>query len=483
MSMRAENFYNKHFAGPSGISEVWAIALPMVISSAFDVLVMFIDRMFLARVEPVQMAAMMTGGLTAFTAGTFFIGVISYNGTMVAHLYGAGRKGDCAKMTTQALLLSLISYPLVLLLIPVGTASFGWAGHSAAQIVYETEYFVITMLCATLFSLLRIPFSSFFAGIGSTRLVMFANLVGLLVNLLVAYLLIFGEFGFPKLGIRGAAIAVSVSSFANFLVLAYLYFRVQNRLSFEIGKSFVFERILCGRLIRFGFPSGMEFMISLSAFTTMVSMFHSYGENVAAAVTIAFNWDMIAFLPMVGLQIAVTALVGQNLGRKNEAGAIRATWSGFKLNLIYSGFMLLLFLTVPHYLVMIFAPSVVTPEWNGIYKMAVPMIMMMSIYPISDGMLIIFSGAIRGAGDTSWAMCASTVLHWGGAGYAWLLTHFLKLPPVMAWCLFVLVFPLFGLTFWLRFRSGKWKGRNLIPVEEPVSPAGELEPNPAIPNE
>ncbi|HCE46443.1 MAG TPA: hypothetical protein DET40_23105 [Lentisphaeria bacterium] len=481
--MSYRDFCKRHMDGPAGISEVWAIALPMIISSSFDVIIMFIDRLFLGRVEPLQMAAMMTGGLTAFTLGTFFMGLISYSGAMVAHLYGAGRKKDCSRMVFQSLILSLISYPLMLALIPIGLASFQWAGHSPEQIRYETQYFMITAFATSFFSIMRVPFGSFFSGIGKTSVVMRANFAGLVVNFVFAYLLIFGELGFPQLGITGAAIAVAASSAANLAVLAFYYFRRENIEEFNIKQSFIFEWPLMKRLLKFGFPSGLEFMVNLSAFTTMVTMFYGYGEKVASAVTIVFNWDMIAFLPMLGLQIAVTTLVGQNLGRKNEANAIRATWSGLKINLLYSGFMLILFLSVPAYLVKVFEPSVPPPDWNEIVAMAVPMIMMMSVYPISDGFFIVFSGAIRGAGDTTWAMIVSGILHWGGALYAWFLTHYLHLPPVTAWVFFVLLFPLFGLTFWLRFRSGKWKGRNVIPEEDEVPPSGDMEPTPATQRE
>ncbi len=471
-----------HLDGCGGIRELSKIALPMVISSAFDVFIMFVDRLFLAKIDSLQMAAMMTGGLTCFTASTFFIGLIGYSGATTAHFYGAGRKKDCALMTTQAFILALISYPLVLLLIPVGVMSFSWAGHAPEQIKYESDYFMITMVFGSMISLLRTPFASFFSGIGKTKIIMIANAGGLLANLFLAYVFIIGAFGVPPMGIYGAAIAVCASSLVNLALMIFFYFRKENRIAFSLAESYRINPHLMRILIRFGMPSGLELFINLSAFTTMVSMFHSYGATIASAVTVVFNWDMIAFVPMVGLQVAVTTLVGQNLGRKNEEGAIKAAYSGFKLNCIYAGFMLSLFLAIPGVLVEIFKPSHAGPEWEEISKTAIPMIMLMSIYPLADGMLIVFSGAIRGAGDTTWAMIASSVLHWSAALYSFVLTQVLVLPPVFAWGLFVLVFPFFGLTFWLRFRSGKWKGKLSLPPDETPG-ALDLEPSPALQNE
>jgi MATE family multidrug resistance protein len=470
-------FLKGHLEGDGGVKDVWAIALPMVLSSGFETFVMFLDRLMLSKVSPVQMAAMLSGGLTSFTLMTFFMGLIGYSSAIIAHLYGAGRKADCAKMASQAFLVSVISYPIMLFLLPLGYASFAFAGHSAAQIAFEKKYITISIFATSLFALLKVPLASFFAGTGKTRQVMFANLVGLAVNILVAYALIFGRFGFPSLEIRGAAIAVAVSAFANFATLLFFYLRRSNTAEFDVASSFVFKKDMMSKLLRFGFPSGLEFLINMSAFTAMISMFHGYGETVASAVTIAFSWDMVSFVPMVGLQVAVMTLVGQNLGRKNEAEAIRSAYSGFKIVFMYSGLMMLLFLLMPSFLAGIFRPDNCA-GWEEIRRITVPMIMMMSVYPISDGVFIIFAGAVRGAGDTRWAMTASAILHWTAALITWFVTKNLQLPPLIAWGFFVVCFPMLGLTFWLRFRSGKWRGREVLPSEMPPGPTGDIEPNP-----
>lgn len=469
MNKTFSKFLKKHFEGNAGIFELWQIAFPMIISSAFEVLMIFIDRIFLSRIEPIQMAAMMAGGLTCFTASTFFLGIVGYSGTIVAHLYGAGRKHDCSKMTSQAILLAIASYPLILCFIPVGLTSFRWAEHAETEIRLAERYFLFTMIATNFFSILRVPFASFFSGIGKTTVVMFANGLGLVANLFLSYAFILGNFGMPRLGIDGAVISVTGASIVNLFVLCIFYFSSRNRREYAIRKSFVFDKALMWKLLRFGFPSGLEFFINLSAFTAMVSLFHSYGEIVASAVTIVFNWDMIAFVTMIGLQVAVTTLVGHNLGRGNEEGAIRAAYSGFKLNCLYTLFMLLLFMFAPSFLIDLFKPAEnAGSEWLEIRRLAIPMVMLMTIYIFSDGMLLVFSGAIRGAGDTVWAMTASSILHWTAALIAFFLIRILVLPPLKAWFYFVLIFPFFGLTFWLRFKSGNWKGKHILQEEEYV---------------
>ncbi|HPO91453.1 MAG TPA: MATE family efflux transporter [Victivallales bacterium] len=462
--MRLKYYIQKNFEGDGGIKQLWAIAYPMILSSGFETFVMFLNRLMLSKVSPIQMAAMLNAGLTCFTMMTFFLGLIGYSSAITAHLYGAGRKNDCAKMTFQSLLLSMLSYPIIIALIPLGYMSFKIANHSPVQLDIEKEYFFISMIVISFFTLLKTPFASFFSGIGRTNKIMTANFVGLAINLIFAYLLIFGKFGLPRLEIRGAAIAIALSTFANFATLLFFYLREENVLEFNIRESFKFDSNLMKKLIRFGFPSGLEFLINMSAFTSMVSMFHGYGEIVASAVTIAFSWDMVSFVPMVGLQVAVMTLVGQNIGRKNLAAAIRSAYSGMKIVIFYSGTMLLLFLFIPSLLAEIFRPER-CEYWEEIRNYAIPMVMMMSVYPISDGFLIVFSGAIRGAGDTSWAMFASAILHWSAALITWIVVKELALQPLFSWGIFVLCFPFFGLTFFLRFLSGKWKDKKVLANE------------------
>lgn len=461
----SENIKEKHFDGEGGISELWKIAYPMIISSGFETFVMFLNRLMLSKVSPIQMAAMLSAGLTCFTLMTFFIGLIGYSSAIIAHLYGAERKTDCAKMATQALILSVISYPLMLALIPLGYASFKLAGHGELQMKIEREYFLISMTTISFFSIFRTPFSSFFSGLGRTKKIMIANFIGLAVNLVFAYLLIYGKFGFPRLEIRGAAIAIALSAVANFATLVFFYLRKDNFDEFKIRDSLVFDKDLMLRLIKFGLPSGFEFLINMTAFTAMVSMFHGYGEVVASAVTVAFNWDMVSFVPMVGLQVAVMTLVGQSMGRHNQDVAVRSAYSGLKIVVFYSGTMMLLFLCIPSVLTEIFRPDN-CDYWQELIKYAIPMVMMMSVYPISDGIMIVFSGAIRGAGDTTWAMIASAILHWSAALITWFVVKYLQLPPLLSWTVFVLCFPVFGLTFFLRFRGGKWKGKKILAREQ-----------------
>jgi MATE family multidrug resistance protein len=451
-----------HMEGDGGIRQLLAIALPMFISQAADTLMMFIDRLFLARVGKEHMAAAMSGGLTSFMVMTFFIGIIGYGNALVAQYLGSGRRDRCGLAGAQCLLLALASYPIVIVALrPLGQWLLRSAGHDALQAEQELIYFNVLVWFAFL-PLLRAAMGSFFSGIGRTRIVMVANLAALLVNVILNYLLIFGKCGFPALGMRGAAYGTVIGNGVCVLLLAAAYFSARCRREYGTWAALRFERGMAGRLLHFGLPSGTEFFLNMTAFTLFVQFMHAYGRDVAAAVTITFNWDMVAFVPLIGVSIGTTSLVGRFMGAQRADIAERAAYSGLRATLCYTATILILFLAIPGTLVGLFTPSQTGLDYAAVYPRAVFMVRMASIYLISDAFMLVFGGALRGAGDTRWVMRTSVLFHWAFATVSWLLIKVAKVTPETTWIVVVFMIAAVGYIFFARFRGGAWKTLRVI---------------------
>jgi MATE family multidrug resistance protein len=464
--MHLSRFRARHLAGPGGIAALWVIALPMILSQGFDTAMMFIDRLYLSRLGKEYLAACMAGGLTSFMTMAFPIGVVGYVTALVAHRYGAGRRPDAARALTQALLLAVAAWPLVLAAGMLVVRGFALAGHAPLQEALETEYYRILLLGSGL-GLLRTALAGFFSGIGRTRVILLANAAGFVVNVVLNYVLIFGRFGFPEMRMGGAAWGTVLGSLAATLVLAAAYLRPALCREFAIGRAWRPDGTLLRALLRYGTPCGVEFFLNIAAFTFVVALFHAYGAEVAAAVTIAFNWDLVAFLPMIGVQVAVMSLVGQNLGAGNRPEAVRAAYSGMKIAGVYALGMTLAFVLVPGPLVRLFAPDLPGLDYASVVPLAKAMLMTASLYILSDATFLVFSGALRGAGDTHWAMRTSVALHWTMAAAALFCIRVLRTPPLTAWIVFVLCVLMMGTTFFLRFRSGRWRTLELSPDTPP----------------
>ena len=450
-----------HVADAGGMRELLAIALPMVISHACDTVMMFTDRLFLSRLGPEQMNASMAGGLTCFVMMTFFLGLTGYSTALVAQYLGAGRKDRCATATTQAMLIALTAYPLILLARPLVHMVFARTGISPGQLAPQIEYFDIVVY-ATVVGLLRNCLSSFFSGIGRTRIVMVSAFAAMLVNVGMNYILIFGKLGFPALGIRGAAYGTIIGGVVGLGVLLAMYLGGGIRRTYRVWHSLRFDGDAMAKLLRFGYPAGVEMFLNLLAFYAMIVAFHAHGPATATAVTVMFNWDMVSFVPLIGIQIGVMSLVGRYMGAGEPDIAHRAAMSGLKSGWLYSIIILILFVGFPHHLVAAFRPEQHDAVFQAAWPVAVQMIRIASIYVMLEAVMVVFSGTLRGAGDTVWAMCVSVGLHWLMLAILIVMLYVLKLSPEAAWTGVVLSFLSFSYAFYHRYRGGKWRTIRMV---------------------
>ncbi len=451
---------------PGGFREMLAIAAPMVVSHACETLLIFIDRLFLSRIGPEPMNAAMAGGLSSFMMMTFFVGLIGYTTALVAQYLGAGRKSQCCVVVTQAALLIVPATLIVFLCRPLVYWLFGLMEIPATQREQQQVYFDI-LLYGTPLVLLRTTLAGFFSGIGRTRIVMISAMVALVVNATANYVLIFGHLGFPALGLRGAAFGTLFGSFCALMVLLAAYLQRSNRLEFSIGKCQKFHRTIMAKLLRYGSPAGVEMFLNLLAFTLIVLIFHSHGVVTATAVTIVFNWDLVSFVPLLGLQIGVVSLVGRYMGAGSPEVAERAAFSGLKMGWIYSSLVLLLFVTLPQQMVGIFAPFEANELFLAAAPLAVDMLRLAALYVLADATIVVFSGTLRGAGDTLWAMGLSVAMHWGMVPIVFVFLKVLNFSPIAVWLAFIVFFLISGGLFYLRFRHGHWKTLTVVKDQDP----------------
>jgi MATE family multidrug resistance protein len=474
MSIGPDNTGKPHT--PGGMRELLSVALPMVASQSCETLMMFSTRVFLSWVHPEYMSAAMGGGLTAFMFMTFFIGLTGYSTAMVAQHLGAGQSRRCPAVVAQSLIISGLACPLLLLAIPLGYQVFAAAHLAPVQLAPQREYFRIVMYGAVI-ALLRNSLSGFFSGVGRTRVVMASTGLAMVVNITVSYVLIFGHLGLPAMGIRGAAFGLLAGSFSGLAALAVAYFRPANRREFGVMAGLKLDLPLMRRLLRFGAPSGLEFFLNIVAFNMLVQTFHSYGVNQAAAMTIAFSWDMVSFVPLLGVNIGVISLVGRYMGARDPDTAHKATLSGLKLALAYSTCTFAMYSLFPHQLVELFRSRHDPAAFAEVRPLAVFMVRLVALYVSADAIGIVFGGALRGAGDTFRTMLLSVSGHWAMALAGLLLVRVLHAPPRVTWGLVVVLVMGLGMVLFLRYRTGHWRDIRVVETtpapERPVLPIAE----------
>ena len=456
-------FYSpKKFKKNGDVKDVLVVALPMLLSMSFDTIMTFIDRLFLSKLGPAEMNAALGAGAVQMALTMFFTGAISYTTAMVAQRLGAKKTSDCARVFMQAVYLSLISVPLLYLTIPLGHLAFGMEHLPADQLEYQKTYFNILMFGGVI-NLVRNAAPCFFSGIGETKIVMKAAFVGMIVNVACNFVLIYGLGPIPALGVAGAAYGTLIGNLVSTVILFAKFFAKSCNSRFNTRSSFAFSWPLTRELLQKGIPSGVEMFLNMSAFQLMILMFHALGPDAATASSVMFNWDMVAYVPLMGLEVASTSLVGRYVGARDAAAATRSTFSGLKLGWGYSLLMGVFFVFLPGVLTDIFRPDMAeaSAEAIAIFDAARPMSIFMlriaTFYIFVEVLLVVYAGALRGAGDTVWVMFTCAIMNWCVSGALYVAAYIFHLPAHYAWIAVVAVYSTAPVIFWWRWKSGKWR--------------------------
>ena len=436
------------------LRELIRLSVPIMISQGAFAVMIFTDRYFLSQIDPVQMAAALGGGVASYFSISLFIGVLGYANALVAQYYGAGELAKCPRVVTQGLIMTLLCIP-ALLLITYGIGGiFVAMGHDPLLVELEKTFFY-PMMAGSVFNLSKSCLAFYFSGIGRTRIVMITEVTGTCLNIPLAYVLIFGKLGLPALGIAGAAYATIISNFAALLIYLVFYFHREHRVTFHVMQSFVLDMGIMQRYLKLGLPSGVELFLNVAAFNLFLLMFQSYGIAQGAAATIVLNWDILSFVPMLGLNVGIISLTGRFVGARNMHKANEVIFSGFLLGLGYSSILALIFLLLRGPLVELFTPPI--GDYQAIRELGTFMMVGLATYAMADAVILITGGVLRGAGDTRWLMLASVILHWLMLIAQYFIIRVFHYGPKVSWLGFVILVLSIALVYFLRLLGNKWR--------------------------
>jgi MATE family multidrug resistance protein len=450
--------------------ELMRLALPLILSSSFLTLQVFIDRAMLSHLSSTAVAASMPAALLYWTPFLLLQNTANYATTFVAQYTGANRPERLGPAIWQALYFSVAAGIAFLGFYPLAPHLVALGQHSPAVQELEVTYF--RCLCfAALPALIVATANSFFAGRGESWTVLLIDAVGLTVNAVLAYCWIFGHFGMPALGIAGAGLATVAGSTVSAVLGLILLFQRKYRSRFHTLSGWRFDPDLFRRLMRYGVPNGLQWTLDVLAFTVFLFLVGRLGEVELAATNIAFTINMLAVLPMLGMGQAVSILVGQRLGQDRPAIAERSTWNGFGLAWTYMGVVALFYALTPGlFLIMFQGPGT---ETEGLTSLVPVLLRFVAVYSLFDSMNIVFSFALRGAGDTRFVTAVSLALAWPIMVIPCWASWYYSWGLYWAWTFASAYVIALGVSFLLRFRAGKWKSMRVIervPPEMPTVP-------------
>jgi len=432
-------------------------------------LMQFTDRVFLANYSVDAISAALPAGIAAFTCLCFFMGVANYTNAFVAQYTGAGVQARVGAALWQAIYFSIASGIILACFTLVSGPLFDLIGHSPHIRTLEKVYFNTLTLGGGI-TILASAMSCFYVGRGLTWTVMLIHMAGAAVNIPLDYCLINGIGPFPELGILGAAIATVTAYGVILTVLSILVFFPSNRRRFGTWSGRAFDRELFLRLMRYGLPSGIQFFLEIAGFTFFIQMLGRLGDLELAVSNIVLSIESLAFLPMVGFHIGTATLVGQAIGRNRPEDGSYATTSAFHITLLYMLGISTLFLLMPGPLLKLFTSVRTTsPEFTGIMNLGVILLRFVALFCLFDSLNLVFSGAIKGAGDTRFIMWTIGALSLGMMIIpSYLAVEVFHAGIYVLWTLATLYVCGLGMAFMLRYRNGKWKKMRVIEEQPPL---------------
>ena len=427
--------------------KILSISLPAAFNSLLDMLQVITDLIMVGTISAFAVAAVGVGlqslmlifaVLTLFQVGT---------NALISRFKGA------RKMNQASLALSTIwQFAFVLSMIIVPIWYFGsswlyiWFGVVPEVMELGSAYVqVLTFMMPFIF--MKLVFITALNATGDTKTPLYVKLASIVLNVGMNYLLIFGNHGFPELGVVGAAIATVVVNMLELLVYVVLYVRKKTPFKPMVR----FSKNLFRRMLKVGLPASFERTLTMGSFTFFTATIAHYGTEVLAGYQIGLRVEGLAFMPGIGFTIAAMALMGQGLGAKKPEQSREDVMLVMKYAIGLMFFLSFFMIFTPEMIVVLFTTDAQTIKEASLYLKIV------GLSQIPLAISFVLAGALRGAGDTKRTLRISLISLWLVRIIpAFILTWYFE---DVIWVYVAMISDTFVKAFfmWRAFNRGEWK--------------------------
>lgn len=391
------------------------LSYPVILGMLGHTFVAFADNIMVGQLGTAELAAVSLGNSFVFIAMSLGIGFSTAITPLVAEADGA---------KDQAAGKSALKHGLVLCTV-LGLSLFGLIQICKPLIHHmeqppEVVELALPYLDLVAFSLVPLimfqAFKQFSEGLSQTKYPMYATILANAVNITLNYLLIFGSFGFPKLGIVGAAVGTLVS---RVIMVAYIWYLLKRKKKFEsYVTQFNFKKIekkVMRKIISLGFPSALQMFFEVAIFTAAIWLSGVLGKNAQAANQIALNLSSMTFMVGMGLSVAAMVRVGNQKGLRNHKDLKRIAESIFFLTLILEVVFAAIFLVGRHWFPTIYLDvgDIANQADNTeVIIVAAKLLLVAAFFQISDGLQVVVLGALRGLQDVKIPTLITFIAYW-----------------------------------------------------------------------
>ena len=431
--------------------EIWKIALPIILGNLVQSILTITNTAFLGRVGEITLGASAIGGVFYFLVITVAMGLAIGPQIIIARRTGEGNYQEIGKVFSQAvyilLPLALVLFFVLRILSPI------FFSHvlSSEPICHEANHYLAIMSFVIFFSVLNINYRALYIGLAKTKVLTYSIIIMVIANIFFDYSLIFGKFGFPRMGIRGAAVSSIIAEGC-----AFIFFTIHARFFIDNKKLRLFNFVKWSNtetknILQLSYPSIFQYLISIGSWFIFFVIIEQTGELPIAISNIVRSIMMLIMMPIWGLATTGNTMVSNILGQEKQEEVLilirRIINLGFMITIVF----LPIIIFKPEWIIRIY-----TNDVNLIAGCIKPLyvVYVASIFCV-PGAISLFS--LSGTGDTKTSFLIEVVTTSTYLVYAILVALVFKMALEFIWGAEALYWIMITILAYFRLKSGKWK--------------------------
>ncbi|TYB16604.1 MATE family efflux transporter [Aggregatibacter actinomycetemcomitans] len=384
-----------------------AIALPILLAQIAQNSMGLVDTIMAGRASAVDMAAISVGASIWLPLVLFGHGLLLALPPTISYLNGSGQRRRIAHQVRQGIWIVLFScIPLVWL---IYNSDFVLQKMDMEQRLADITFgYLHAMVWGLPCYLLMVNFRCLNDGIAKTKPAMVITSLGLLINIPLNYIFIYGKLGVPAFGAVGCGIATAIVNWVMCLLMLAYCMRAKNQRDLKVFANIIERpnRRTLGKLLKLGFPIAMALCCEVALFALTSLFLSPLGADVVASHQIALNTGSFVFMLPMSLGMATTILVGQRLGEKSPEGAKQVTYSALVMGLFIAVITAFLIVILKEQIANIFVKDA------EVIAMAGTLLLLAALYQFSDTIQVIIGSVLRGYKDTQAILYITLFCYW-----------------------------------------------------------------------
>ncbi len=434
---------------------IWEVAYPIILGSVAQNLINVTDTAFLGRVGEVELGASALGGMFYFVLIMLGLGFGTGTQIIIARRHGEGAKDEIGKTFDHAMYfivpLSVVGFLLMYFL----SAAILRPVVESDNIFNATIAYIDFRMYGIFFAFGQILFRSFFIGIATTKIITWSTLFMAVVNIVLDYALIFGHWGFPEMGIRGAALASTIAEFSAVVFLLIYTLTQKYKKEFGLFRFLRPDMKLFTKTMQLSAPIMLQNFLSLSVWFAFFLFVEKLGEQALAISNIIRSIYIVLMVPVWGFAAAANSLVSYIIGMGRSDDVFKLL---NRIILMCVGGVLafvVLSMLIPEWIISVYTND---PE---LLKRSVPVLFVVDFGALTIAVGFIYFNGVLGTGKTNISFAIEVIVLTIYTIFVYVVITYYNATVAEVWTAEIIYGVLLAFLSWLYLKKGKWTSSNI----------------------